>query len=675
MANPQLTVEITAKIDGLRDAFNKAIKENSTFSNNTRKALKQVDDEFAKLANDVEKSMSKAGSATAKASSDITKNLANTAKATAVAGQGVAVGANRAGMALTDLGRIAQDSPFGFIGIQNNINPLIESFGRLKTETGSTGGALKALGQSMIGPAGLGFAISLVSAGILLYQKYQQQANKATENAKKVTDDYIKTLDSVTASQLKGGQNAQREIADLKILYGAYQNANLPLKTRQEAYKQLQEQYPSYFKNLQFEQEAGSATTTAYNSLTQAILATARARAAADKIAQNESRKLENEQKIIDLEKDQINNQKELAKAKARANSQPLSGGSTGGVATNLSDATKAAEIEAKVNENLKIRRQLVTDTNKLDEQSGRLVEYTNVQLEKGAKLTGSIGKERKEIAKEIAKFSGRSLADVGGQQDLGTRLTSTLPTVTSKIKEFVSENQRALATLRYEFGYTDEEIASFISNFGINAQGLLDKTIALNKGVSDVVNNGIISTFGSLAEGIGTALANGASVADAAGQAMLSSLGGVLVQLGQLAIATGVGIKAVQTALKSLNPIVAITAGVALVALGSIFKAKASAIGGSGQSGAQGSSYKPVRGFASGGNNIAGGMALVGERGPELVNLPTGSDVFNNSKTNRILQDSNRGGVVINGSFELGLEELVVRLDQVKKRMDRNGR
>jgi hypothetical protein len=38
--------------------------------------------------------------------------------------------------------------------------------------------------------------------------------------------------------------------------------------------------------------------------------------------------------------------------------------------------------------------------------------------------------------------------------------------------------------------------------------------------------------------------------------------------------------------------------------------------------------------GFASGTNSAPGGLALVGENGPELVNLPKGSQVFNNGQT-----------------------------------------
>jgi hypothetical protein len=41
-----------------------------------------------------------------------------------------------------------------------------------------------------------------------------------------------------------------------------------------------------------------------------------------------------------------------------------------------------------------------------------------------------------------------------------------------------------------------------------------------------------------------------------------------------------------------------------------------------------------PVPQFASGTRNFGGGLALVGERGPELVGLPAGSDVYSNSES-----------------------------------------
>jgi hypothetical protein len=65
-----------------------------------------------------------------------------------------------------NFGRVIQDAPYGFIGIANNLNPLLESFQRLKAESGSTGGAMKALGKSLMGAGGVGIALSLVTTAV-----------------------------------------------------------------------------------------------------------------------------------------------------------------------------------------------------------------------------------------------------------------------------------------------------------------------------------------------------------------------------------------------------------------------------------------------------------------------------------------------------------------------------
>ena len=61
-----------------------------------------------------------------------------------------------------------------------------------------------------------------------------------------------------------------------------------------------------------------------------------------------------------------------------------------------------------------------------------------------------------------------------------------------------------------------------------------------------------------------------------ALGTSLLGTLGGIMVQLGQMVIATGSAIEAVKAALSSLGGIGAIAAGVALIAIGSLFKAGA---------------------------------------------------------------------------------------------------
>lgn len=106
-------------------------------------------------------------------------------------------GSNQAAFALTNLGRVAQDAPFGFIGIQNNLNPLLESFQQLRASNTSLGATFKALGQSLIGPAGLGIALSLVTAAITFYTQYQQKAKRETEEVtksfKEQKDEFLKS--------------------------------------------------------------------------------------------------------------------------------------------------------------------------------------------------------------------------------------------------------------------------------------------------------------------------------------------------------------------------------------------------------------------------------------------------------------------------------------------------
>lgn len=75
----------------------------------------------------------------------------------------------KAQIALMNLSRVAQDAPYGFIGIANNLDPLLESFQALRKSTGSVGGALGALGQSLSGAGGIGLALSVATSLIVAF--------------------------------------------------------------------------------------------------------------------------------------------------------------------------------------------------------------------------------------------------------------------------------------------------------------------------------------------------------------------------------------------------------------------------------------------------------------------------------------------------------------------------
>lgn len=89
--------------------------------------------------------------------------------------------------------------------------------------------------------------------------------------------------------------------------------------------------------------------------------------------------------------------------------------------------------------------------------------------------------------------------------------------------------------------------------------------------------------TFTNMAIGFGEALGNmaaGLSGMEGIWAALLSAVGSMCTQLGQLAISTGMAIVGIKKALMTMNPYLAIAAGVALVALGAYVNAKARSIG-----------------------------------------------------------------------------------------------
>jgi len=685
MANPQLSVELTARIDGLRNGVQQAADQIRRFELSSRTALTGLDRNFTALSNSARNS-----------GRSISQSLAAAAAATATSGRAISVGSNQAAFALTNLGRVAQDAPFGFIGIQNNLNPLLESFQRLRAESGSNALAFRALGQSLIGPAGLGLALSLVTAGIVIYQQYQQKANKATNDAKKSTDDYINTLDQVTQARVKGAQNATKEIAELQVLFGAYQNANLPLKARKEAYKEIQQEYPAYFKNIKFEQQASEATKKSYDELTAAIIATGRARAAVELIAKNEIRKLENEQKINDLQKEQLKNQKLGEKAL----SKPLQ---IAGSEAEFSARQAASQrfFEAAFKAQVAINN-LKTDTNKLDANNLKLVESVNSEVEKGAKIQGGIGsdegmgkkvKSLSDVLDELRvsltqnenqfgrTFGEKRLEDIKIYQQAIDELIKLGYNPASDAVKRLADQQQRLVRLQ-ELSASPSAIPSQLKTATKPIEPVLKKTgitFASDDEVKRITDNNkfLESSFSSLASSIGDSLANGASPIAAFGKSVLSVIGDVITRFGALTLAAGVAAsslgKALRNPLNPANATAAIVAGAALIAVGAAVKAFSSGIGK--DNGSSGSSRgRSIPQFATGVNNFSGGLALVGERGPELVNLPTGSDVIPNNRSMDIMGRNGATNINLTGGISLGARELVLFIEREKSLMSRSG-
>jgi len=117
---------------------------------------------------------------------------------------------------LVNLSRVAQDAPYGFIGIANNLNPLLESFQRLSEQSKKAGTSLsKELGAALTGPAGIGLALGVVSALLIrfgddisdfitnklsglgdAFNKENQLLQKSSESYVKASTDITKLKDS-----------------------------------------------------------------------------------------------------------------------------------------------------------------------------------------------------------------------------------------------------------------------------------------------------------------------------------------------------------------------------------------------------------------------------------------------------------------------------------------------
>lgn len=464
MATAELKVRIEAEIRDLQKGLNNANKDLNTFSG--------------------------------KVATDLKRTATEAAKASVALGGVVAKGSNQAAFALTNLGRVAQDAPFGFIGIQNNLNPLLESFQRLKQETGGTGSALKALGSSLIGAGGIGFALSAVSAGILFYQQYLQKANKTTQEATKSNENYTDSLDQVTNAQVVGAKSAVQETTTLSFLFKQYQNGELTLQRRKAAYEELQRLYPAYFGNIDFEQKASVKTKDAYDRLTSSIIATARARAATDLITKNSQRQLENEQKVIDLGIELTKAQTKADKARAINLASIGTAGQegTGSVVNTIAEskALKSVEfIRSQIN-NIK------TDSNLLSEKNLQLEKSINAEIVKGAVLTGSVGGTEDPKEKTDKQEFAR------GKQISIQRLNS-LDTFLAKYKATEAEiNKTPLIGFPSDI---NTKLAAPLNNLKLNIlpqlqgsfQTFFDDVLMRGKLSFDTLGKSILNTFASV--------------------------------------------------------------------------------------------------------------------------------------------------------------------------------
>lgn len=173
---------------------------------------------------------------------------------------------------------------------------------------------------------------------------------------------------------------------------------------------------------------------------------------------------------------------------------------------------------------------------------------------------------------------------------------------------------------------------------------------VALQMAQMEAIGDLISGLAGAISETLLSAEGSWKSFASAA----IDSIGQVISSLVKLAVASAF----TRTLGSSFagGPIGLALAGAAAVLAGSLFK---KLVGGAR--------------FAKGTKNAPGGISLVGEQGPELVNLPRHSQVYTANQTRNMLGGMG-GGTHVTGEFRIRGTDLVVVLEQVQSKQRRTG-
>jgi len=467
-----------------------------------------------------------------KALDSTSKTLTQTSEAASKAGKTLGnqfkTGTNQATESLTNLGRIVQDAPFGFIGIANNINPLFESFSRLKAESGSVGGALKSLVGGLAGGGGLGIAFAAITSAITFAQIGLSMWSRGSEKAKKSTEELSDQLEN-TKDSLKAVTEELQDFINVADSAARLNDINIKARFDDKGTQDVltrQAKFITISEQLVAAENAATVSKENYLSVTR---------------------------DAFDSEKDYQDALKTAFSVYQKATDEEVR-------------LRQAREEQAASNRLAVIEeRRLAEERRKAQPAFERELKFKPVKVEKVEVRTKEI---QKQIEDELTKLRPIEIP--------------VLP-----------------------------ELPDIPLNFEIS-QDQLDQ---LNAVFTDAANN-IAVGFGQT---LGDALSGNASIGDFF-TGLFQQVGAAMISFGKLMIKFAIQIEVIKKFIIK-NPLLAIAGGIALIALGTLIR---------------NATNRPA--FAVGTRYAPGGMALVGERGPEMINLPRGSQVIPAAQTSQMM-------------------------------------
>lgn len=535
--------------------------------------------------------LNKMPAAAAKASAGIDKMAKSTA------------GAN---VALTNFGRVISDAPFGITAIANNIDPLLESFGRLKKETGSTGGALKALGASLAGPGGLAIGITAATSAIIAFGPVIGRAVSG-----------ISAFDQAAREAAEGGAKAFAMAGDkFKQFVDAATDSTNSVARQKDALDDANKALSDYglkIENLTTLQKQGAQIGAIYAEIKrEEAKAAVLAEKAAEEYAKSVGSTIKLQQgDVFGVLGDQSFWQTvKTAFSGANAASQLLNNYSDNLVES--ADAEKAFGDEAQ-----KSRDKVKDLINQLKGINGVTEDF--------GKKTKKVSEDVKKSVEEIRKSFSTGFQGLTGLAGLlvDARIQFRKDQIKKEVQDvqsFVNAvNQPVLVPVQLRM---DANIKGMLDQIKAAQDAAIKLQTDFNNQVNELAKQMAVGIFTSIGEGIGGMLAGQKS--PFAG--IISVLADGLKALGKLYIQIGTEMLIAQKAIKAIanNPYLTIAAGIALVALGQV---------------AQGLLTRQTK-LAEGGIVSGPTNAMIGEAGQSEVVLPL-------SRLSGMLSN-NRGAVVL---------------------------
>lgn len=473
------------------------------------------------------------------------------------------------GNTLMQFSRIAQDAPFGIIGIGNNLTATAESFSYLKQQTGSTGGALKALAGSIMGTGGILLAVSLVTTA---FTYMAQNGITVKDVYQRMTGSFNETANALKKIGEEANKSAQQEIATIKALVSVAQDETTSKQNRLLAVQELQKTYPAYFGNLSQEELMYGNLKSVIDDVSKALIAKAVAEKVAGKAGDAQYRLYELNALLIKAKEKQIQLEKEYLRAAA----------STAGATVEPA----LIAYEKSKNRVAEIRDEWVK-TNKVLENYQKILNKTTSQ---SIKLSAPPPKAPPKPKK--APFIGNTPQVAGVETTFDT---AGLVDLSGKVFELANGVQVAEGQITTSMG-------KIALAFDTSTAWMLELMQDFNADANELITGSIVNTFASLGDAIGNSLANGGNVLKAVGNTLLQSLGGFLSDMGGLLIKYGtlaVLKGKLDLAILAGGP-VSIAAGVAAIAVGVALSAAGAAISNAGGRGGSGSRS------VSGGNSVS---------------------------------------------------------------------